>query len=333
MREHRDELFNKGILFGRARLAVRDRCAYCRMCLYGCPYGLIYNSAGTIDDLRRDPRFHYQPGAFVDRVEEGDGKVRIFVRSREGSRVLDASAVFIGCGTLGTARIMLKSMQFPGPLCIKDSYIFYLPVLQWKRAKDVDTERMHTMSQIFIEIFDRQVSRYTVHLQLFTYNELYSLALREKLGPLFRLARRPLGVVNNRLSLILGYLHSEESPSMTMKLDGDRVVLERAGQDGTCAAAGRIIGKLARARKDLGFVPVGPMMKPGSTGKGNHHGGTFPMSTTPNPHGSDLLGRPRGFERVYLVDASTFPTVPATTITLTVMANAYRIGSECEIPE
>jgi choline dehydrogenase-like flavoprotein len=43
---------------------------------------------------------------------------------------------------------------------------------------------------------------------------------------------------------------------------------------------------------------------------------------------SDRQGRPYGFERVHLVDASVFPSLPATTITLTVMANAHRIGSE-----
>lgn len=333
MRRHQPGLLASGIMSGRARLAIRDNCTYCRMCLYGCPYGLIYNSADTIDDLRKGPRFHYQPGSFVDRVEECDGKVRIFVRSQEGERILDSTAVFIGCGTLGTARIMLKSKPIPGTLCVKDSHRFHLPVLQWKGAKNVDTEPMHTMSQIFLELFDPQVSRYTVHLQLYTYNDLYMLALRDKLGALFRLVKRPLRLVSERLSIIFVYVHSEESASMTMRLDGDKVVLESIGRAESSGIDRRIIRKLTRARKDLGFVPVGPMMKPASTGRGNHHGGTFPMSKTPDERGTDLLGRPRGFERVHLVDASTFPTVPATTITLTIMANAYRIGTECEIPE
>jgi choline dehydrogenase-like flavoprotein len=40
---------------------------------------------------------------------------------------------------------------------------------------------------------------------------------------------------------------------------------------------------------------------------------------------SDLMGRPAGLKRVHLVDASTFPTIPATTITYTIMANSDRI--------
>ena len=42
---------------------------------------------------------------------------------------------------------------------------------------------------------------------------------------------------------------------------------------------------------------------------------------------TDSLGRLAGLHRVFLVDASVFPSIPATTITLSVMANAHRIAS------
>src|ERR1043166_995878 len=49
----RDDLAQQKILIGRSRLAIAERnqhglgCAACRMCMYGCPLGLIYNSADT----------------------------------------------------------------------------------------------------------------------------------------------------------------------------------------------------------------------------------------------------------------------------------------------
>jgi choline dehydrogenase-like flavoprotein len=51
------------------------------------------------------------------------------------------------------------------------------------------------------------------------------------------------------------------------------------------------------------------------------------MRVNPGPLQVDVLGRPYGFANVHLVDASVFPSLPATTITLSVMANAHRIGS------
>ena len=44
--------------------------------------------------------------------------------------------------------------------------------------------------------------------------------------------------------------------------------------------------------------------------------------------GTDRLGRLRRWTNIHLVDASVFPTVPATTFTLTIMANAHRIATE-----
>ena len=52
------------------------------------------------------------------------------------------------------------------------------------------------------------------------------------------------------------------------------------------------------------------------------------MRNTPGAGDSDLLGRPLGASRIHVVDASVLPSIPATTITFGVMANAHRIGQE-----
>ncbi|MYF29018.1 MAG: hypothetical protein F4169_09175, partial [Gammaproteobacteria bacterium] len=57
-------------------------------------------------------------------------------------------------------------------------------------------------------------------------------------------------------------------------------------------------------------------------------GGGFPMRQDPGRLETDPLGRPKGFQRVHLVDASVFPSIAGTPITFTVMANAHRIASE-----
>ena len=51
------------------------------------------------------------------------------------------------------------------------------------------------------------------------------------------------------------------------------------------------------------------------------------MRERPGELECDLLGRPQGLERIHLVDSSTFPSIPSTTITFTIMANAHRIAS------
>jgi choline dehydrogenase-like flavoprotein len=69
------------------------------------------------------------------------------------------------------------------------------------------------------------------------------------------------------------------------------------------------------------------LLKIGKPGRGFHSGGSFPMSRTPAPLETDIQGRPPGLTRVHAIDSSVLPSIAATTITLTVMANAYRIGA------
>jgi choline dehydrogenase-like flavoprotein len=154
------------------------------------------------------------------------------------------------------------------------------------------------------------------------------------LGPLNRLLpdalRRSL---LGRLLLIQGFLHSDLSARI-------RITLRRAGnnQAATLELAGvenprmrTALAALQRTlwaeRSSMKAFPVPPAIRPGEPGRGFHTGGTFPMRRNPNTFQADLLGRPSGFSRVHLVDSSVFPSLPATTITLSVMANAHRIGS------
>jgi len=51
------------------------------------------------------------------------------------------------------------------------------------------------------------------------------------------------------------------------------------------------------------------------------------MSANPSGLETDLLGRPQGLKRTHIVDSSVLPSIAATTITFTVMANAHRIGT------
>lgn len=55
------------------------------------------------------------------------------------------------------------------------------------------------------------------------------------------------------------------------------------------------------------------------------------MSAQPGIEETDILGRPQGLRRVHAIDSTVLPSVPATTITYTVMANAYRIGNAAGI--
>ena len=55
-KRHRLKL--SGVHFGQARVAVSNaECRRCGMCLYGCPYGVIFNSSALLDGLCKNEKF------------------------------------------------------------------------------------------------------------------------------------------------------------------------------------------------------------------------------------------------------------------------------------
>jgi choline dehydrogenase-like flavoprotein len=337
-------LSSHGITFGAARLALQAElsdgkpgCVYCGKCLYGCPYELIYNSSQSLGRLSGHGSFTYRSGFVVEQLTETGSQVE--VRGHQpGSREpfqFRADKVFVACGVLSTARVMLTSLEaYDHPIEAMDNCYFLLPMLRYRSRADAREEPLYTLAQVFIEVLDKEVGTQTAHLQVYTYNELLGKEVARMLGPLDRLLpdtlRRSL---LGRLLLIQGYLHSDLSARIQMTLrreNGERpATLELAALDNplTRPALSALWRRLWAERGSMRAIPVPAGMRVGEPGRGFHTGGTFPMRRNPGAFEVDVLGRPTGFSRLHLVDASVFPSLPATTITLSVMANAHRIGS------
>jgi choline dehydrogenase-like flavoprotein len=338
LKQHRDELRGRGWYFGHARVAVRAAdnakgggCVHCGFCMYGCPYGCIYNSADTVHELRAGKNFAYQRDVIVTSVRENPEKVFIegFHRETRAPLAFEADRVYLAAGVIPTAQILLRSHgAFDEPLTLRDSQYFLFPLVLARRTRDVQTEALYTLSQIFIELNNPQISRRTVHLQIYTYSDIIGQAVRKSLGPLKMFARQ----LEERMVIVQGFLHSDESPTMamTLKRDGKKDFLQLAAQPNPEArrVVKRVLRELLSQTRRLGGVVVPPMLQLAEPGRSFHCGGSLPMRMQPGKFESDTLGRLHGWSRIHAVDASVLPSVPATTITFSVMANAHRIGWE-----
>jgi choline dehydrogenase-like flavoprotein len=338
------EILNaRGFIFGYSRLAVRSYptngvpgCAYCGLCMYGCPYQLIYDSSHTLIELQRKRNFRYIKNIIAERLVESNGEVTIFGRSRLNNEKLQfkASRVYLACGVLFTTKILLESLEsYDHSLTMRDSQYFLLPLLKYRKTPDIINTDLHTLSQIFIELFDQDLSNYTIHLQVYTYNDLFYRAIKKTLGLTYPLFKFSINELLGRLLLIQGFLHSNISPTIAVRLSAgkngsaSRLVLEANSDVSTKKTIKGISAKLFKNRKYFSAIPIPQLLTVAKSGRSFHSGGTFPMRENPLEFESDCLGRPYGFKKVHIVDATTFPSIPATTITLTVMANAHRISS------
>jgi choline dehydrogenase-like flavoprotein len=338
LKRHRDELRGRGWHFGRARVAVRaaanaqgGSCVYCGLCMSGCPYGCIYNAADTVRELRAEKNFIYQRDVIITKLRETSEKVFIegFHRETNAPLAFEADRAYLAAGVIPTAQILLRSQNgYDQPLTLRDSQYFLFPLLLARRARDVQTEALYTLSQLFIELNHPKISRRSVHLQIYTYSDLIGQAVRKSLGPLKLFARQ----LEERLVIVQGFLHSDESSTMamTLKHDGEKDYLQLDAQPNP--ESRRIVKKVLREllsqTRRLGGIVIPPMLQLAEPGRSFHCGGSLPMRAAPGRFETDPLGRPHGWSRVHAVDASVLPAVPATTITFSVMANAHRIGWE-----
>jgi choline dehydrogenase-like flavoprotein len=345
MRDRKARLAAGGIVAGESRLAVQTEagstaCRYTGLCLSGCPYFSIWNAASALADLRARPGFTYEAGVIVERVERverveataGAG-VRIYARDGAGSRRLfEGARVLLGCGPIATLRIVARSLGLNRHLALQYQPYFLLPLLCGGNPPRPEDEKLHTLSQIFLELDDRGVSSHGVHLQLYTYNEF----IRERvaratawLGPLRGLAfERLVG----RLGAIQGYFDSREAPPIDVRVaqepDGAVSIALSAPPGGIVRKmVARCIRHLAKHATSIGAVPLIPLVTVGSPGDGNHVGGLFPMRRAPGELETDALGQLPALPGVHIVDSSSLPSLPAATLTYTVMANAHRIAS------
>lgn len=340
--KNREQLQSDGFIFGRSRLAVYARnphnheCAACGLCLYGCPYGLIYNSAQTLGELRQYSNFTYVKDVIIRKLEESGDYVKITGRQRTNNEVVtfNASRVYVAAGVLSSTKLVLESLEaYDQPLSLRDSQYFMLPLLRYRGVPRVIDEELHTLAQAFIEISDKSLSDKTVHLQVYGYNDFYRKALENSFSYFYPLIRFASNAFLNRFLLIQGYLHSDVSAAISLKLSApengsqSKLIIEGGDNGDSRKIVRRVVAKLAEHKQQLRAVPLKYLMKIGQPGLGNHSGGSLPMRARPGRFETDVAGRPSGFRRVHVVDSSIFPSIPATTITLTIMANAHRIAA------
>jgi choline dehydrogenase-like flavoprotein len=119
--------------------------------------------------------------------------------------------------------------------------------------------------------------------------------------------------------------HSDHS--LTLQPDGG-ISIHGGEQASLAPTLARLRPTLARAFRTIGaFLPPGGFM-PGAPGSDIHYAGTLPMMSDGPPGTSRPDGELIGLPGVYIADAAAFPVLPAKPHTLTMMANAHRVGAE-----
>lgn len=334
--DDRDALAKRGIAFGRARVAVGNKysyqsegCVSCGHCMIGCPHRAIFNAAFVIEALQGRDRFAYCGGHVVERVAEEKRSVRVLGRGLADGAPIEETfdRVFVAAGTVSTTAIIARSVPGRGtPIQLRDSQLFVFPLMRFRGIQNPEIEKTNRLAQAFIEIDDPSVCDRLVHLQAYGYNDVFMEAVKAKLGPVKTIAPFAINLLARHVMILQGFLHSDYSGTVELSLTrSGKIQLTGKPNEQARKIARQTQKQVMRSRRGFGGVPVPGQMLVPPPGASRHLGASLPMRASPSGHETDTLGRPAGLSRVHAVDASVLPSIPASTITYSAMANAARI--------
>ena len=308
-----------GFAATRAHQAVAEGCHACGLCLYGCPYELIFSTRPLLKQLVAEGRISYRPGR-VTQVSGGD------VRIEGQTDPIKAERTYLAAGVLGTAQILFASLGLES-LSLRESSHMFTPFLSTWAAKGTGSGPHHTLTQAFVEIDDPEVSPNRIHTQIYGWNDHYAREMQESYGRGITALNPLFNALSRRLIVAQSFLHSDHCHRIELRPSGGKIsarLVETYEFDETARRARK---RLAKGLRPAGLYPIMPAARVGAPGSSFHLGASLPMSATPGPGETDPLGRPVGLENLHIVDASVMPAIPAATITFSVMANAHRIAS------
>jgi choline dehydrogenase-like flavoprotein len=279
---------------------------------------------------------HYKPEHVVERVgQDEDGPWASARRVGSGEQVmLRADRLFIACGGIGTTRLVAGSVRSDvTSIDLHESVQLVLPFLSVRPQPDPRTYSTFTLNQFNMLVEYGRPGLDLAQFHMYPYNPAFDDALP---GPINGVESVKRGVLRRTVAA-LGYLPSWHSPKVALALQDagagrlPEISLSSRPNPALRPTLARVFRRLLATAPALDLWPGLPSLSISGPAKSYHFGGSFPhVEGTPRPGAleTDTLGRLAEWDRVHLVDGAVFPSVPATTFTLTVMANAHRIATE-----
>lgn len=333
--KRRAQFLSAGFTVGRPRLAVlterlgdRRACTYDNLSFWEPRLEYLYIPAWTLEPLIARRGIDYLEKQLVLEFRELDDRVEVVARdlARDSVNVFAAARLVLAAGTLNTARLALRSLNdVETRLPLLDNLPSMVPFVCPRFIGDAYDATSHGLGQLNIVYREREGADY-LQGTLYSYT---SLLASEVLMDFPLPARGALAACKHilpGLAVVTFFYPAEPHPRNHVRLEPDgtlAVTYDVSPQTGI--AERRFMAVMRRC----GFWSHPKLCRVSPRGAGIHYAGTLPMRREGSePYTTDLSGRLVGWHRVFVADAAVFPFLPAKNHTLTIMANAMRVGRE-----
>ena len=322
-----------GFALGLARNALltiareqRQACELAFGCLWGCERGAIYEARQDIARLRR----HTESFALRDRTTA----VRLTrtakgweVATASGERSLRAPRLVIAAGTLGSLRLIAPLLDPLPPLRLLNSPVMAMPLLVLRRLGSEPPAQGYALAQLGFRLICSQARGDYVTGGLYAVSGLPPSSFAARLPFGRRAATDIFRALAPALTVATVYFpghYSANQVTIRQSGAGPRIHIRGGVTDQFPQIADSVRQRLKKIWRRLGAHAL-PGAALATAGTDAHLGGLFPMGA-PQPYGTSRFGELNAAPGLHLVDGSVLPSVPAKFTTLTIMANADRIG-------
>ena len=288
-----------------------------------------YNSVLTIKDLMRYKNFTYISNNLVSTLEDKGSYTEIkgLVISTSKTFTMLSRFVILAAGSINTTRILLRSLQLFNYKTTFLTKAHYLTACLHTRTlmKRIILEKL-PLGQVVMSSKKKERGLDTFFIHLYRYNPL-RLTRALKYIPL------PKSMASFLLSVSINFLvvadirfpaFESEKKYCVLKKNGDKDVLEISFIESKkdLELHKNEYKNIKQQLRSLGLLPL----KTISGYTTSHYAGGVPFLIRPGKLSVDANGRLHQSKRIYIADSSTWRALPAKPPTLTIMANASRIG-------
>ena len=320
-----------GFSLGRSRLAVlsepyagRTGCSLSSNCLWGCRNGSTYSSKMDLTTLLVFPNFTYQPGYIAENLEQ-----KISFWSVNGSRKSDeifaisAKKVILAAGTLATTRLAAVALKLKEPIRVLTNptaaFLLWLP-------RFTGTIRDDTFGMGQLSFKTGLSNGDTAFGSTFSTN---GILVSNFVNHLPESRRYGIDIMKNLLSSCVVanvFLPGTYSANTAQITTNGSLSISGSVDQNTTQTMRYLAKKLRNVFYSTGAFLIPGSFKVGGPGADAHYAGTLPMRENPVRGEVTANGELFSLKGLYIADGACLPSLTEKSHTLTIMANADRIG-------
>jgi choline dehydrogenase-like flavoprotein len=304
---------------------ARGACDLRKDCLWGCDRGAIYDARFDLDELKQLNTFRLVDNAHAAGLAQVPGGWQVL--TQDGRRFA-APRVVIAAGTLGTAALVIPLLpNATTELRLLSNPVVAMPILVPRRLGQAAAVGGFSLAQLGYRLRYGPASLDYISGAVYEVEGLPSSSFTARLPFGRRAGSELFNAISSALLVATAYFPGAESDNRLRwqrNGNGMSIVVRGNVTAGLSTKVNEVIHRLRRTWRKLGalMLPGASLAQPGTD---VHIAGLFPMGTHA-PHGTSENGELVAAPGVFAVDGSVLPTLPSKYVTLTIMANADRIG-------